>query len=47
MVLSFFGEKSRLQYCQVHHKQKIKQMIDETQFPAENLEIEITEYSFA
>ena len=27
--------------------QKIKQMIDETQFPAENLEIEITEYSFA
>ena len=26
---------------------KIKQMIDETQFPAENLEIEITEYSFA
>ena len=27
--------------------QKIKHMIDETQFPAENLEIEITEYSFA
>ena len=27
--------------------QKIKQMIDETQFPADNLEIEITEYSFA
>ena len=27
--------------------QKIKQMIDETNFPAENLEIEITEYSFA
>ena len=27
--------------------QKIKQMIDEVQFPAENLEIEITEYSFA
>ncbi len=27
--------------------QKIKQMIDEIQFPAENLEIEITEYSFA
>ena len=27
--------------------QKIKQMIDETQFPAQNLEIEITEYSFA
>ena len=27
--------------------QKIKQMIDETQFPAEQLEIEITEYSFA
>ena len=27
--------------------QKIKQMIDETQFPAEHLEIEITEYSFA
>ena len=27
--------------------QKIKQMIDEAQFPAENLEIEITEYSFA
>ena len=27
--------------------QKINQMIDETQFPAENLEIEITEYSFA
>ena len=26
---------------------KIKQMIDEIQFPAENLEIEITEYSFA
>ena len=26
--------------------QKIKQMIDEIQFPAENLEIEITEYSF-
>ena len=27
--------------------QKIKQMIDETQFPVEHLEIEITEYSFA
>ena len=27
--------------------QKIKQMIDEIQFPAENLEIEITEYSLA
>ena len=27
--------------------QKINQMIDEIQFPAENLEIEITEYSFA
>ena len=27
--------------------QKIKQVIDETQFPADNLEIEITEYSFA
>ena len=27
--------------------EKIKQMIDETKFPAENLEIEITEYSFA
>ena len=27
--------------------EKIKQMIDEIQFPAENLEIEITEYSFA